>query len=121
MSSYRKVYGTDGSTRTYVDGVLVDGTEPSAENGGVMLLNDLDKIYGGGFESPIDGTFITSRSHLREHNKRNGVIQTGDVRGEAFKDRVKKRMRYNPEARKANGFSWAEPSVRRSSANLTEI
>lgn len=28
--------------------------------------------------SPIDGTVITSRSHLRHHNRAHGVIDVGD-------------------------------------------
>lgn len=116
--SYRKVYCANGATRTYVDGVLVDGTEP-APAGTPTLMPDLDAVYSGGFVSSIDGTLITSRSHLREHNIRNGVIQSGDLRGDAFKDAMKKRMRYNPEARTANGFSWKTP--RSSGGNISEI
>lgn len=119
-SHYRKVWGVNGQTRTYVDGILVDGVEPDAQKEGVMLLDDLDRAYNGGFESPIDGSFITSRSQLREHNKRHDVIQTGDVRGEQLREMVKKRMRYNPESRTQNGFSWKEPSVTRT-GNLTEV
>ena len=33
------------------------------------------------FRSPVDGTMITSRSSLRNHNKRNGVIQTEELKG----------------------------------------
>ena len=108
MSAFRRVYSANGATRTYVDGVLVEGTEPVSEGGGPMVLADLDKAYGGGFQSPIDDTFITSRSQLREHNKRHGVIQNGDLSGEAARNAVKTRMRYSPEARKQNGFAWKD-------------
>lgn len=27
--------------------------------------------------SPIDGTWLTSRSHIREHEKRHNVVQVG--------------------------------------------
>ncbi len=30
------------------------------------------------FRSPVDRSMITSRSELREHNKRNGVFQVGN-------------------------------------------
>ncbi len=88
-----------------------------------FVLPDLDVAYKGGFESPIDGTFITSRSQLREHNIRHDVVQNGDHHGRT-KDIMKKKMRWNPEARSANGFSWAssENTVSRlRSGNLTEI
>lgn len=29
--------------------------------------------------SPVDGTYVTSRSQHREHCKRNGVIEAGDM------------------------------------------
>jgi hypothetical protein len=92
------------------------GADPS-----FYLLPDLDVAYKGGFESPIDGTFITSRAQLREHNIRHDVIQAGDNHGRT-KELMKRHMKWSPEARKANGFSWVErPENRRSSGNLTEI
>jgi len=32
------------------------------------------------FQSPVDGSMITSRRELREHNRRNGVEQIGNDR-----------------------------------------
>ena len=84
------------------------------------LMPDLDVVYNGGFQSPIDDTWITSRSQLREHNNRHGVMQTGDVRGAEARERQHKRCRINPEARNANGFSWVSPKASRN-GNLTEI
>ena len=84
------------------------------------FLPDLDRAYGGGFESPIDGTYITSRSQLREHNKRHNVIQTGDVRGQQLRDQVKRHMRYNKSLRSDPSFSWIGPR-KTSGGNLTEI
>ena len=86
------------------------------------VLPDLDQVYGeDGFISVIDGTRITSRAQLREHNKRHGVIQTGDVRGDQLRDKTKRHMRYNPELRNSPEFSWVEPRNDTSSGNLTEI
>ena len=33
------------------------------------------------FVSIVDGSVVSSRSELREHNKRNRVVQTADLRG----------------------------------------
>lgn len=87
------------------------------------FMPDIDVIYNGGFESPIDGSHISSRSHLREHNIRHDVVQAGDIRGERLKAEMRKHMKYDPAKRTENGFSWAEPThPRRSrSGNLTEI
>lgn len=121
MSRTRIVFGKDGATRTYVDGVLVDGVEPT-QHSGPTLMPDLDVAYGGAWKSPIDDTWISSRSQLREHNKRHGVIQSGDLRGEAFKQASLKRQRYNPASMNQNGFSWSTPRTEgRSGGNLTEV
>lgn len=34
------------------------------------------------FVSPVDGTVVSSRSRLREHNKRNDVVQFHEMDGE---------------------------------------
>lgn len=31
------------------------------------------------FRSPVDGSVVTSRKKLREHNARNGVVSAGDL------------------------------------------
>ena len=52
--------------------------EREAENrcrtGSVCIIED---AYAAGFESPIDGSIIDSRDKLREHNRRNGVVDIG--------------------------------------------
>lgn len=79
--------------------------------GAGFLLPDLNVAYNGGFVSPIDGQFISSRAQLREHNKRHGVMQTGDIRGERARDLVKKKMHFDPTARgTSEAFSWGNPS-----------
>lgn len=72
-----------------------------------MLLPDLDRVYGGGFRSPIDGTFITSRSQLRRHEATHNVRQAGDFKpGELIS---KERARVEGIRRAANQgatFEW---------------
>ena len=72
------------------------------------VLRDIDSAYKeGGFKSPIDGSFITSRSQLRAHNSKHGVRQAGDFkRGEliaAEKQRVAASM---PNPRDGVSFKW---------------
>lgn len=46
-----------------------------------LVMPDLSAAYGGdGFVSPVDKSLISSRSKLREHNKRHNVRQYGDVK-----------------------------------------
>lgn len=39
----------------------------------ITIIKDIEP-----FKSPVDGTMITSRSDLREHNIRNNVRQVGN-------------------------------------------
>lgn len=44
------------------------------------------------FKSPVDGTIVTGRRSLREHNLRNNVTNAADFKGEwesAAKERAK--------------------------------
>ena len=41
---------------------------------GLQLIPDI----AGAFVSPVDGSVISSRSNLREHNRRNGVADVGN-------------------------------------------
>lgn len=75
---------------------------------GAYVLPDLHAVYpGGGFVSPIDGTFISSRSQLRAHNARHGVIQTGDIRGPQIRENMKRHMQYDPSL-VGKDFSWGK-------------
>jgi len=47
--------------------------EKSSNNYGVNIISDIDP-----FLSPLDGTYVTSRSELREHEKRHNVRQIGN-------------------------------------------
>jgi hypothetical protein len=63
--------------------VPMDG-EAIRRDGGVA-------IHGAfkAFVSPVDGTIISDNKSLREHNKRNNVIQSAEV-DDAFMERKKK-------------------------------
>ena len=43
------------------------------------------------FKSPIDGSIISDRAHLRAHNKRHGVTDSRDYSGEYFKSKAAER------------------------------
>lgn len=43
------------------------------------------------FVSPVDGTLISDRSHLREHNKRHGVTDMRDYGDRYFERRGKEK------------------------------
>jgi hypothetical protein len=77
MSSYRKIFLHNGGTVTIENGVVTAGTMPPEAAGGPMVLPDISEA-GGEFVSPIDGSLISSRSHLRAHNQRHGVDQIGN-------------------------------------------
>lgn len=60
------------TTYVYRDGKLIPKPE-AARLYGVTVMRDIQS-----FISPIDGTEITSRSHLREHERAHGVRQIGN-------------------------------------------
>ncbi len=61
----------------YVDGVAIPADEYTREpQHGVTVVPDIQP-----FRSPVDGTLITGRAALREHNVRNNVVQTLDLKG----------------------------------------
>jgi hypothetical protein len=104
---YRKVFGHDGSTRTYVDGVLVEGTEPDNVEGSAFIMPDIEQFYGKPIISPIDDSVITSRSQLREHNSRHGVAQSGELHGKR-KLLQEQRMSFTrgPQSTDPRAFRW---------------
>lgn len=75
MAVYRKRWRADGSSYEVVgDGVVVNDSRcPS-------YMPDISEVYGGGFVSPIDGEYITSRSQLRRHELKHNVRQCGDYK-----------------------------------------
>ena len=43
------------------------------------------------FVSPVDGSVISDRKALREHNKRNGVVSAGEFSKEFYEGKAKER------------------------------
>ncbi len=69
-----------------------------------FVLKDVNAAYkDGGILSPIDGSFITSRSQLRAHERTHNVRQAGDFKpGELI---GKERARVAAIRQRANGGS----------------
>jgi len=67
---YKTYLGTDSRNHLLPE----YGGDEITDNGTAYIMQDI-----GAFKSPVDGSYITSRSHLREHNTRNGVVQSGDA------------------------------------------
>jgi hypothetical protein len=73
------------------------------------VMRDID-----GYQSPIDGKWVGSRSEHREHMKRHGVIELGNEKPKlgAFKasvprEMVREEIKNNVERMKAHG-TWRE-------------
>jgi hypothetical protein len=64
----------------YINGVAyekgVDYIPTRAEASAPTFIPDIQP-----FRSSVDGSMITSRAELREHNKRNDVVQTEELKG----------------------------------------
>lgn len=56
-------------------------------DGGAAILGDIEP-----FVSPVDGRTISSRSHLRDHNRRHGVTDSRDYSQKFMLDRSEKRI-----------------------------
>lgn len=73
---------------------------------GPFVLPDIDRVYGGGFKSPIDGEFITSRSQLRRHERTHNVRQAGDFKPGDLIKREQARVARIRERAKGGLFEW---------------
>lgn len=81
--------------------------DTAARESGPFVLPDLDRAYkGGGFTSPIDGQFITSRSQLEAHNRKHGVRQNGDFKPGELINKEKKRVDAIRRASSDKDFTW---------------
>ncbi len=69
-----------------------------------FILKDISSVYKeGGIKSPIDGSFITSRSQLRAHERTHNCRQAGDFkRGELI---AKEQARKAETRRRSEGGS----------------
>lgn len=76
-------------------------------NAGPHVMPDLDRVYNGGFRSPIDGEHITSRSQLRAHEVKHGVRQAGDFKpGEIISAERKRVAASMPRSNDGVSFEW---------------
>lgn len=73
---------------------------------GPMVLPDLDRVYGGGFTSPINGEYITSRSQLRRHERSHNVRQAGDFKPRDLINVENRRVERIREKAKGASFEW---------------
>ena len=60
------------TTYVYRKGNLVEKRQSNAE-GGYSIISDVEP-----FTSPIDGTVLSSRSQIREHERKHQVRQCGN-------------------------------------------
>lgn len=102
---YRKVWGVNGDTREYVDDILISGTEPHREDA-AFYMADIEQHYGNPIISPVDGSVISSRSQLREHNARHNVRQNGDISTADHIRTTNKRFEYKPDP--SISFNWTD-------------
>ena len=78
----------------YVQKIREDGSSEFVEivssgiNSSPAVHGDIDS-----FVSPIDGTVISDRKQLREHNKRNGVVSASEFSMGYYEDKAKERAR----------------------------
>lgn len=81
MSKYRAVYDKFGKAYEFENGELIwarEGLEasPSPVQSGPAVIGDIEP-----FVSVVDGSVISSRRDLRNHNARNNVVNTADLAG----------------------------------------
>ena len=71
------------------------------------VIGDLNAAYPeGGFRSPVDNSWISSRSQLRAHNRRHRVDQCGDVSLNDYTASVEKDRDVGEINPKEVSFSW---------------
>ena len=101
MTRYRYDHDLDAMVEVYNHNGPHTSSAPT-------VLRDIDSAYKeGGFKSPIDGSFITSRSQLRAHNSKHGVRQAGDFkRGELIAAEKKRVAASMPNPRDGVSFKW---------------
>lgn len=70
------------------------------------------------FKSPVDGSIVSGRAALREHNRRNNVTNTADYKNE-WADAAKKREAFftgksrDPERARELARAWERHQTRR--------
>jgi len=95
----------DRKTQSLVE-IPTDHKAPSKE--GPFVMPDIDRAYGGPIVSPIDGEHITSRSHLRAHERKHGVRQAGDFKNGELVQRDRNRADALKRAAEGGTFQWID-------------
>ncbi len=77
--------------------IPIDEAAARRDGSGTSLHTDFEP-----FVSPVDGSVISDRRQLREHNKRNNVVNTAEFNPEFLERKRKERERlYSGEHTKA--------------------
>lgn len=72
-----------------------------------FVLKDINSVYReGGIRSPIDGSFITSRSQLRAHERTHNVRQAGDFKPGELIGKEKARVADNRRRAEGGSVEW---------------
>ena len=98
----RRIYRFNKESDKVEEVARIDLAAPS----GPYVMPDLDVVYNGGFRSPIDDSWISSRKQLRDHNVAHGVRQTGDISIAAGREHNMRKMQHDPAAKSDPNFSW---------------
>ncbi len=77
----RRRYRQNPETLELVE--ITDGSGPTAR---VFIQGDIES-----FVSPVDGSVITDRAQLREHNKRNDVVNSAEFSKEHYERKAAER------------------------------
>jgi hypothetical protein len=80
----------------YIQRVNPDGTSRLDEVGVTSKRDRSASVHGDihSFVSPVDGSVITDRKQLREHNKRNNVVNTQEFSQDFLDKKKKERERH---------------------------
>ena len=81
MARWRQEMQEDGTSR------MVPIDEAAIQRDGGFAIHGIFKP----FRSTIDGTEISTNKQLREHNKRNGVVQADEFTPEFYAGKAKER------------------------------
>ena len=66
--------------------IPIDKAAIRQDSGGASVHGDI-----ASFVSPVDGTVISDRKQLREHNKRNNVVSSDEFTPEFYAGKAKER------------------------------
>lgn len=83
--------------------------ERASRKDGAYFMPDISGAYkDGGFVSPVDGSFITSRDQLRRHNNTHQCRQGGDFRPGDLVTKERSRVERNRQlvANEKVRFEW---------------